>query len=148
MPTQREVADWIDVNGPRYVRELRDGGVIPEPTTSTREEITTAYIRHLREIAAGRVSKGVLDLSAERARLAKEQADAQELKNALARGEYVPGDQIESTAVAVLSGVRTRLLAVPAKAAPEAHGAATIAEVEAAFRKHQTEALEALADTG
>lgn len=85
-----------------------------------------------------------LDLTRERARLAREQADAQELKNAEARGELVPGFEIETTLVTLYSGTQQRLLAVPAKAAPEAHGAKTIAEAEAVFRKYQIEALEEL----
>lgn len=87
-----------------------------------------------------------LDLSAERARLAREQADAQEMKNAVARGELVPADQIEGAWVALLSGVRTRLLAVCGKAAPTAHAAETIAATEEAIRIVLIEALEELAD--
>lgn len=82
-----------------------------------------------------------LDLTRERARLAREQADAQELKNRQARGELVPGDQIESAWVALMSGVRSRLLSVPSKVAPIVHAAKTPAEAEAIIREHQTEAL-------
>jgi phage terminase Nu1 subunit (DNA packaging protein) len=54
-------------------------------TTSTR-----AYIDHLRGTAAGRGGEEqVLTLTGERARLAREQADAQALKNNVTRGEMV-----------------------------------------------------------
>ena len=52
------------------------------------EESTRRYIASLRETASGRGGEEqVLNLTGERARLAREQADAQALKNAVARGE-------------------------------------------------------------
>jgi len=51
------------------------------------------YISHLREMAAGRYS-GELNLQEERARLAKEQADAKEMENMIERGELVYIDHI------------------------------------------------------
>ena len=58
--------------------------------TATVDEVRVAYIRHLREMAAGRFSEGPLDLAQERAALAREQREAVAIKNALARGEYAP----------------------------------------------------------
>ena len=49
-----------------------------------------AYCDRLREMAAGRYSEGPLDLTQERAALAREQRDAVAIKNALARGEFAP----------------------------------------------------------
>lgn len=48
------------------------------------------YCERLRDMAAGRHSAGGLDLVQERAALARSQREAQELKNAVARGEYAP----------------------------------------------------------
>lgn len=48
------------------------------------------YCDRLRDMAAGRHSAGGLDLVQERAALARSQREAQELKNAVARGEYAP----------------------------------------------------------
>jgi phage terminase Nu1 subunit (DNA packaging protein) len=87
-----------------------------------------------------------LDLTRERARLAKEQADKLEMENAQARGELVPGDQVEAWGVRLAGEIRTKCLAVPSRAAPAVFGLKTIAEVEATLRRFQTEALEALAD--
>ena len=62
------------------------------------EESTRRYIANLRETASGRGGEEqVLNLTSERARLAREQADAQALKNA------------------VLRALRSRLLAVPSR---------------------------------
>ena len=47
------------------------------------------YCEHLRDQAAGRLGETLgLDLVQERAGLARAQREAQELKNAVARGEY------------------------------------------------------------
>lgn len=56
------------------------------------DEWLLAYCGRLREQAAGRVGSevGGLDLVQERAALAREQRIAQELKNAVARGEFAP----------------------------------------------------------
>lgn len=86
------------------------------------------------------------DLTAERARLAKEQADKLAMDNAETRGELVRGGSVESWLVSLLSGLVVRMRAIPAKAAPEAHGAASIAEVEAVYRRHQDEVLAEIAD--
>lgn len=48
------------------------------------------YCDRLRDMAAGRHSAGGLDLVQERAALARSQREAQDLKNAVARGEYAP----------------------------------------------------------
>ena len=85
-------------------------------------------------------------LDRERTRLAKEQADAQELKNAESRGELVPASQVEAMWVRLFSAARIRLLAVPSKVAPLVVGLEREAEVEAIVREHQTEALQELAE--
>lgn len=48
------------------------------------------YCDRLRDMAVGRHSAGGLDLVQERAALARSQREAQELKNAVARGEFAP----------------------------------------------------------
>lgn len=67
-----------------------------------------AYIRELREQAAGRAAAGDLDLATERARLAKEQADKVAMQNAVTRGELAPVVLIEEVltkAAAKVAGV-------------------------------------------
>lgn len=76
----------------------------------------TAYCAHLRSIAAGRGGEEQGNsLTAERARLAKEQADAQALKNAALRGELVPAAEVARVWSDTLRKVRSRLLAVPSR---------------------------------
>lgn len=80
------------------------------------EATVRQYCAHLRGIAAGRGGEEhTANLTAERARLAKEQADAQALKNAALRGELVPAADVEREWGDVLRQVRARILAVPSR---------------------------------
>lgn len=80
------------------------------------EATVRAYVQHLRGIAAGWGSADqAAQLSVERARLAKEQADAHALKNAKLRGELVEAAEVERTWGDVLRQVRARILAVPSR---------------------------------
>lgn len=90
-----------------------------------------AYCAHLRGVAAGRTSGGDddLDLAAERARLAKAQADAQEMKNAAMRAEMVPASQVVRAVSALIGASRSRLLGIPARAAAQVVGIESRAEV-------------------
>jgi phage terminase Nu1 subunit (DNA packaging protein) len=110
-----QMADWLGVS-PRALdkhEELlvrADGGYDVKATV-------IAYCAHLRGIASGRGGEEqVLDLTSQRARLAKEQADEKELKNAVLRGELLPAAQVEATWSDFLRGLRSRLLALPARA--------------------------------
>lgn len=62
---------------------------------ASADEWLLAYCDHLRGIAAGRGGEASLELSAERARLAKEQADKIEMQNAVTRGELAPAHLLE-----------------------------------------------------
>ena len=54
------------------------------------------YIRHLRGVAAGRGGEEKqITLTSERARYAKEQADAVALKNSILRGEMVDASSVQ-----------------------------------------------------
>lgn len=75
-----------------------------------------SYVIHLRGVASGRGdAEHAANLSAERARLAKEQADAQALKNGVARGEFVKAEAVTREWGEVLRKVRSRVLAVPSR---------------------------------
>jgi phage terminase Nu1 subunit (DNA packaging protein) len=134
----------------RRVQQLvREGWI--EKSVRARYDLVGSvqgYIRFLKHSAESRSEPVDAGLAEQRLRLAREQADALELKNQQARGELVPGDQVEGFGVAIFSGVRSRVLAVPSKAAPRVHGAETIAETESLIREHLTEALEDLAEEG
>jgi phage terminase Nu1 subunit (DNA packaging protein) len=78
-------------------------------------------------------------------RLAREQADAQEMKNAETRGEFVRGDQIDLFVLALAGGFNQRMRAIPPKAAPEVRATASDAEGEAVLSEHIDQALDEMA---
>jgi phage terminase Nu1 subunit (DNA packaging protein) len=101
------------------------------------------YIAHITGKAGNRES--ALDLNAERARLAKEQADQIALKNTLARGEALDAEAVAREWESIIADVRSAMLAVPGRLrrrAGSALDAAAIGLVDHEIR----EALTALAD--
>lgn len=142
MATVSEVAKHIGVSS-KYVNDLINDGVIERQGRGQYDldVCREAYIAKLREVAAGRAANGELDLGEERARLAKEQADAKEMENAVERGELVYIKDVSSTIEKQLSKVKTKLLGIPTKAAPEAHACATVKEVQFLLEERVKEAL-------
>jgi phage terminase Nu1 subunit (DNA packaging protein) len=87
-PTQTEIAAHLDISDRRLRELLGEWGI--DHKTASLSDIRTRYIRRLREEAAGRSSGGEYDLTSERARLAKEQADKVAMANAVTRDELAP----------------------------------------------------------
>lgn len=90
--TQAAFGDLVGITQPavsELVRRkiLRDG--------ATADEWLLAYVDHLREMAAGRGGESGAELTAERARLAHEQADKIAMQNAVTRGELAPAYVLE-----------------------------------------------------
>lgn len=88
--TQAQLAIVIGVSQQNISALVRDGAL---PAGCSAGDFLLAYCRRLREQAAGRLGEGGeggLDLVQERAALARAQRESQELKNAVARGEYAP----------------------------------------------------------
>ncbi|WP_417272209.1 DNA packaging protein [Celeribacter halophilus] len=111
----------------------------------------SGYCAHLRGTASGRGGEEhVNTLTAERARLAKEQADAQALKNARARGELIEADAVTREWADVLRGVRARVLAVSSKVRQRLGHLTSedVAEIDAILREALTEAAQEGAEHG
>lgn len=109
----QELGDIIGLSE-RTVRDLAKRGVLAK--VGARFEMRDsvfAYCAHLREQASGRSNSGTL--TQERIRVAREQADALALKNAVARGEMVPAIEVESLWGNVLRDVRSAMLAIPTR---------------------------------
>jgi len=145
MATQAEVAAHLGVSA-KYISDLIGKGVLKRAPVGKYDldECRKAYIENIREQAAGRASAGELVLSDERARLAKEQADAKEMENAVQRGDLVYIEDVAKQIENQLTKVRTRLLSVPTKVAPEAHSCASVREVQAVIEQAIVEALNEL----
>lgn len=145
MASQSEIAAKLGINVGTFKDFIARGVIEERPRGEyTLEECAKQYLSHLREIAAGRMTSDGLSLQDERARLAKGQADAKEMENAIARGELVHIDQIVKDFEAQLTKARTKLLSVPTKVAAEAHAAATVKEVQQIVETSIVEALSEL----
>lgn len=110
-PKQAEIAAHLDLSD-RSVREFLSGSGIDQ-RTSTLDEIRVAYIRTLREAAAGRAAAGDLDLAAERAGLARAQRERIEMQNSVTRGELAPVAALEEVLAKAGSRVAGILDAIP-----------------------------------
>jgi phage terminase Nu1 subunit (DNA packaging protein) len=110
-PRQQDIAEHLDMSD-RSVREfLSDAGI--DHKLATLDEIRIAYIRRLRETAAGRLAEGGLDLATERARLAKEQADKIAYQNAQTRKELAPSYLLEEVLTKTAGRINGILEAIP-----------------------------------
>jgi hypothetical protein len=85
-----------------------------------------------------------LDLTAERARLSKEQADKAEMENAKMRGELVPVAYVRELLEKVLSTFKTRILGLPTKMAPVVFGLKSITDTREALDNNLHDALNEL----
>jgi phage terminase Nu1 subunit (DNA packaging protein) len=97
-----------------------------------------------RSMYAGRA----YDFQKERARLTHQQADRVELENAITRGELIPADRVEETWTNHVLRMRSRLLALPSKMAPELLGVESAEEAEMMLLRAATEALAELPADG
>jgi len=109
--TQQTIADHLDLSQQAVSDLLQRLGI--NWRNSTLDEVRVAYIRHLRDKAAGRSAEGGLDLAAERAALAKVQRERIEMQNAITRRELAPVIVIEEVLAKAGSRVAGILDAIP-----------------------------------
>jgi phage terminase Nu1 subunit (DNA packaging protein) len=133
----RDLCELLGITTP-MLTELKRRGIAVHlgPDSYDLEKTVRAYVEHLRGVASGRGGEEhVASLTAERARLAREQADGQALRNAQARGELVPAADVERAWSDFLRQLRGRLLAVPSRLRAAGDLSATEAEaVDRALR--------------
>lgn len=110
-----ELAEWLGVSE-RAVADYAHRGII---TRSGRavfplKESIRAVCDHFREAASARgASSG--GLTAQRERIAREQADKLEMQNAAARRELLPAKVVADGWTSILRMVRSRMLASPSR---------------------------------
>ncbi|WP_081629267.1 terminase small subunit [Methylopila sp. M107] len=115
--TGAELAGLLGI-APRSVRSLAERGVVVRAGRGryALAASITAYCESLRQTAAGRGGdEAVASLSAERYRLAREQADAMAIKNALSRKQLVSAFEVEKVWRETMQEVRTKLLTIPSR---------------------------------
>lgn len=110
-PKQTETAAHLDLSD-RSIREW-EVKLGMQGASYTLTEFRIAYIRSLRESASGREAIGDLDLAAERARLAKEQADKIAMQNEVSRRELAPVTLIEEVLAKVGRQIAGVLESIP-----------------------------------
>ena len=113
MLNQQEIADHLDLSQPNVSKWLEHLGI--DWKDSTLDVIRIAYIRALREQAAGRAAEGGLDLATARARLAREQADRVAMQNAVTRRELAPVSLIEEVLTKAAARIAGIFDAIPGK---------------------------------
>jgi len=83
----------------------------------------------------------VINLDAERARLTKEQADKVAMENELTRSQLIDAEQVAVMWANVVVNIKTRVLAIPTKAAPLVIGCKTMPQVRDVIERVIIEAL-------
>jgi len=106
--TQEQFGELVGITQQAVSDLLTRNVIVPGRTA---HEWLLAYAKHLRDQAAGRGADGVLAF--ERARHAREQADAQAMKNAVSRKEFAPVFVIEEVLAKVGRQVAATLEAIP-----------------------------------
>ena len=144
MATQSEVAQACDLSTTQ-LKNLQGRGILPKarPGKLKLEACVVAYIRHLRKTAAGRGGDSVVDLAAERARLAKVQTRSQELKNAELEGRLVDRQAVVQLVTTRITAAKSKLRGVPKRAQRRIQGVTP--EIASALLQMTDEVLHDLA---
>ena len=117
--TAVEAAKHIFLSRTAFNKLLRDG-VIPRSQWYDLDDVRKRGFAHSRAAAAGRGGPdGGAVLAVERAKLARAQTEAAELKNAITRGELVPLDLVAAKVIEMIVSCREVALGMPGKIADE-----------------------------
>ena len=121
------------------VRTIKRRLATIQPTVQGRAH--TYESRDALPLLYGAQDSAAFDLNQERARLAHHQANNEALKERTARGELIPRAVVIQAWQAMIAAARSRLLAIPTKAAHRLLAVANLAEAEDVVRSHVHEAL-------
>ncbi|GIQ77091.1 hypothetical protein BraRD5C2_55390 [Bradyrhizobium sp. RD5-C2] len=145
MPMISQVCAWCGVSRQTFHRALNRGVVAKKPRGRYDiQEVARALIKDGQAAKAGHgdhASK--LALSEARAALAREQATAMRMKNAILRGEYVRLSLVQRQAEVIFATFRERVLGIPGKVGAVCEMRSRT-EVEEIVRSECYEALEEL----
>lgn len=148
MATQAEFGRHVGISQ-QSVAQLVDRGIVHQDGRGgiDIDAARLAYCAHLRDKAGGRVQEDDADLTAERTRKTKEEADALEMKNAQLRGELLAREDVTAAVQGAFARVRARMIGLPTKVAPLVSTLTEPAECEGAIRKAVHDALRELSET-
>ncbi|AJY28731.1 hypothetical protein BTM_3144 [Burkholderia thailandensis 34] len=117
MPTQQQIAEHLDLDQSAVSRFVDKVGF--DYRSATIDETRIAYVRHLREIAAGRASESGIDLVAERAMNERVDREIKMLTLAEKKGLLVNAAQLEQAYGQMVGAFQTELLSLPDKLVQE-----------------------------
>lgn len=117
MPTQQQIADHLDLDQSAVSRFVDK--VQLDYRVASIDEIRVAYIRHLREVAAGRSSGTGIDLVAERAKTEIVDREIKLLTLAEKKGQLVNAAQLEQAYGVMVGAFQTELLSLSDKLVQE-----------------------------
>jgi len=139
------IARLLDLSE-RRVQQLSREGVIPKAERGQYDLIGSVrgYVRYLCDQAL-KAQAGAPDYAAERARFIRARADLAEMEAEEKRRSLIAADQIEAAWIAVLALLRTRLLALPDRLAPQAFEQSTVGDTRNLIRAAIREVLDDLA---
>ena len=140
------IAKLLDLSE-RRVQQLSREGVIPKAERGQYDLIGSVrgYVRYLRDQAL-KSQAGAPDYMAERARFIRARADIAEMEAQEKRLSLIAADQIEAAWIAVLALLRTRLLGLPDRLAPQVFEQTTVGETRTLIRMAIREVLDDLAE--
>ena len=140
------IARLLDLSE-RRIQQLSREGVIPKAERGQYDLIGSVrgYVRYLRD-QAQKAQAGAPDYAAERARFIRARADLAEMEAQEKRRALIAADQIEAAWIAVLALVRTRMLALPDRLAPQAFDQPTVGDTRTLIRTAIREVLDDLAE--
>lgn len=141
------IAKLLDLSE-RRVQQLSREGIIPKATRGQYDLVGSVrgYVQYLRDQAVS-AQAGAPDYAAERARYIRARADLVEMDAAQRRGALIAVEDIEAAWVKVLVLLRTRILALPDRLAPEVHAAGSLANTRNLLSASLRAALEDLANS-
>jgi phage terminase Nu1 subunit (DNA packaging protein) len=139
------IARLLDLSE-RRIQQLSREGVIPKAERGHYDLIGSVrgYVRYLRD-QAQRAQAGAPDYAAERARFIRARADLAEMEAEEKRRSLIAADEIEAAWIAVLVLLRTRLLALPDRLAPQVFDQPTVGDTRNLIRAAIREVLDDLA---
>lgn len=147
--TQSQAAELIGVTA-RRLRQIAQADDGPPQDANgqypAREFGEWMKRRHLSGLTVGEDGK-VYDLEAERARLAKEQADKTAMENEEKRGRLIDAEKAAGWWVQIITNAKTKILAIPTKAAPLVLGCKSLAQAKDVLEKLIHESLTELSAT-
>ena len=140
------IARLLDLSE-RRIQQLSREGVIPKAERGQYDLIGSVrgYVRYLRD-QAQRAQAGAPDYAAERARFIRARADLAEMEAEEKRRSLIAADEIEAAWISVLALLRTRLLALPDRLAPQAFEQPTVGDTRNLIRTAIREVLDDLAE--